>query len=539
MKQPVDCVDVFHGNGPVDLPVPKGIAAAWDWRKAQVGNTHPGACSPFGMVSACAYSGAYPSGYGTCAPSCTGPTPAKFGQKTATGFTHFQHSGTGDIRAFYNYIRMIPSTGALDARYQRRDLANEEGRPGYYAADLQGTGIRAELTVSGKAAFHRYTFPESDAAQIAIDACTGGLYDDEHRRTEPTDVHVEVLSGNAARGRVVMLGIPICFYAETDLPGVKCEPWTDAAPHPIGVTFSGSTTAGQQAHVRIGFSFRSVEQAETNMRSALSRDFDDVAAATHDLWRGHLDRIRVAGGTDAQREIFYSCLYHSLIKPIDCANESPYWSEDTPFYLDFATMWDMYKTALPLIFTICPDRASGIVNGMLKTMAHHGRFPNAYLIEADLDRFEDQSQALAHHNIIDAWLRGVENVDWTKAKDLLAAALETHTGPKFIANGKVTPFTHTLDYANACFAVGLLARAFGDNDLATRMDSLAANWRNVFDPATGLLGTESSYYEGTLWNYSFRLMPTWPRASSSQAEQTPSCHCSTSSSAIPMSKRER
>jgi hypothetical protein len=57
-------VDPFIGTAATDLPEPRGLAATWWWPKPQVGNTHPGATYPFGMVSACAYSGAYPTGYG-------------------------------------------------------------------------------------------------------------------------------------------------------------------------------------------------------------------------------------------------------------------------------------------------------------------------------------------------------------------------------------------------------------------------------------------------------------------------------------------
>jgi hypothetical protein len=34
------------------------------WPKPQVDNTHPGATSPLGMLSACAFSGTYPTSYG-------------------------------------------------------------------------------------------------------------------------------------------------------------------------------------------------------------------------------------------------------------------------------------------------------------------------------------------------------------------------------------------------------------------------------------------------------------------------------------------
>ena len=60
----IEDVDPFIGSSATDLPIPHGLAETWWWPKPQVGNTHPGATFPFGMVSACAYSGAYPTGYG-------------------------------------------------------------------------------------------------------------------------------------------------------------------------------------------------------------------------------------------------------------------------------------------------------------------------------------------------------------------------------------------------------------------------------------------------------------------------------------------
>ncbi|NUT52318.1 MAG: hypothetical protein HOV94_34240, partial [Saccharothrix sp.] len=60
----LDEIDPFIGTAATSLPAAQGLAATWWWPKAQVGNTHPGATSPLGMVSACAYSGAYPTGYG-------------------------------------------------------------------------------------------------------------------------------------------------------------------------------------------------------------------------------------------------------------------------------------------------------------------------------------------------------------------------------------------------------------------------------------------------------------------------------------------
>ena len=66
------------------------------------------------MVSACAYSGAYPTGYGRYAKNLEGVPADLFDRMQASGFTHFQQSGTGAIRKYYNYVRVTPMVQPLD-----------------------------------------------------------------------------------------------------------------------------------------------------------------------------------------------------------------------------------------------------------------------------------------------------------------------------------------------------------------------------------------------------------------------------------------
>ncbi|HBK73181.1 MAG TPA: hypothetical protein DDZ24_03100, partial [Planctomycetaceae bacterium] len=84
----VALVDPFIGTEPVDLPLRSGIAATWFWPKPQIGNTHPGACLPFGMVSVMPYSGGYPTGYGCYAKSLQGYPPRLKEELQISGFTH-------------------------------------------------------------------------------------------------------------------------------------------------------------------------------------------------------------------------------------------------------------------------------------------------------------------------------------------------------------------------------------------------------------------------------------------------------------------
>jgi len=105
------------------------------------------------MVSACAFSGAYPTGYGRYGKNTEGVPDEMFDAARASGFTHFQQSGTGAIRKYYNYFRVTPMLEPLDELGRNCGLVDETAEPGYYAATLD-SGIRAELTVGPKSAVH-------------------------------------------------------------------------------------------------------------------------------------------------------------------------------------------------------------------------------------------------------------------------------------------------------------------------------------------------------------------------------------------------
>ena len=215
----IDAVDPFIGTDVTALAPPSGLAATWWWPKPQVGNTHPGAVSPFGMVSACAYSGAYPTGYGVHDLSTEGVPTALYDRLVASGFTHFQQSGTGAIRKYYNYFRVSPMVDPLDDLDTLWGLRDEAASPGYYAATLS-SGIRCELTVGPKSAVHRYTFPAHSDARLVIDFSLGGLAI-EHGRTVPTRAHLRTLEPGIAQGEVVVEGAPLAVhqrYHEGGLP---------------------------------------------------------------------------------------------------------------------------------------------------------------------------------------------------------------------------------------------------------------------------------------------------------------------------------
>ena len=511
-------VDPFLGNGASDPPPTQGLAATWFWPKAQTGNTHPGACYPYGKVSACAYSGAYVTGYGLNMPSYDGQPDRLFEEYTATGFAHFQQSGTGAIGSYYNYLRVTPLSGEFSQMGSRWALEDEKASPGRYSARLAGTGICAELTVSRRVAVHRYSFADRAPATIAVDVSAGGLAL-ESMRTIPTAAAFEVLDRRTALGWVVVEGIRLYFYLLLDAPADVAGTWSDGvmAPDqlswaqdaidpesmvPFGVSFRFATGV-RQIEVKVGFSLQSIANARADVDALGGQSFGAVAEETCAFWETYLSRIHVTGGTLTQQRIFRSMQYFSLIKPADFGE--PPWDGDCPFFFDLATLWDMYKTQLPLMMTLYPERGRDLVNAILNTVEHFGVFNNGLVMNTDIHQFDNQASCLAHAVLSDAYVRGLDGIDWTRALRLMSGAFESGRAAEFMRDGKVLPYTHTLDLAYAAFLTARLARDLGEQVLADKLMAVTDYWRNVYDTETGLLSQESPYYEGTYWNYSFRL----------------------------------
>ncbi|NUU17197.1 glycoside hydrolase [Cellulomonas humilata] len=516
-------VDPFIGTEATALPPQQGIAASWWWPKPQVGNTHPGATYPLGMVSACAYSGAYPTGYGRYDLGTEGLPTEMHERQVASGFTHFQQSGTGAIRKYYNYFRVTPMLQPLDDLGDVWEIVDEAAEPGYYAATLE-SGIRAEITVGPKSAVHRYTFPAHRDARLVIDFSLGGLTI-PYGRTVPLRAHLHSISPGIAQGEIVVEGAPLAIHVECDDPRWRQMLWYDrrlmpggtrldfdrirpTTLRPFGLMWAGPSEPGQVVELRFGFSLRGVDQARENLERECGpgpSSFATRRAATAAVWQEGLNKIRVDTPSKDKQTVFSTALYHSLIKPCLAPDESPFWPADGPFAFDLATMWDIYRTQLPLLTTLMPERAVELANALLYISEEEGNLPIGYRMARGADQFSRQASALAHTFLSDLCQLGLPGMDWDWALVHMHNDLRRTYGEDFLLRGKVHPISHTLDLAFGYWCTSQIAAHVGDPMLVEQFTPLAARWVNAFDEETGLL-QDSTYYEGGRWNYSFRLL---------------------------------
>ena len=150
-KLPVDYVDPFIGT---------------DF----FGHTFPGASMPYGMVHLS------PDVNNQGWTYCAGYV---YSESSIMGFSQTHWSGVGMVNG--GEVLIMPTVGDKlqivpgslnnpDEGYRSRfDHASETATPGYYSVLLKDIGVKAELTATRRAGFHRYTFPKAENARILLD----------------------------------------------------------------------------------------------------------------------------------------------------------------------------------------------------------------------------------------------------------------------------------------------------------------------------------------------------------------------------------
>ena len=502
-KKQIDYVNVFQGSGEIDLPTPEGLAKKWLFIKARCGNTHPGAAYPFGKMTVLPYTGGYPTGYGDHRPNTCGKT-TKFDAKVR-GFSHIHQSGTGGIRAHYNYALTAPvkELGQLS-----ETLAQEIAKPGYYSARLS-SGTFFEATVTKSIALHRYSLTDEKFIQIDFSNCgiheVFGSRGNSYDGCDP-DAEVKIVSESRVSAKATFYGVTLYFAAECkNADGVFL--WKDyekvsgdsLTSH--GGKYGAAFAVKDRADVRMAISFVSVENA-LEMLDNEPRDFNAVKDSAYQAWDEALSKVSIETNDDDLKEIFYSNLYHTLIKPSCGCGESFLYDVDEGkgFCFDLATLWDLYKTALPLIFSLYREISKEVIETLLTITEINGHSPINLNIAKDND-FKDQAKMLAEYCFYDYYIRGEKNY---AERMLKAADIDYSYNKEFVESGFTERYTQILDAADAFGAMAEIAEREGDREHLERFKSVSTYWINAFDKETGLMSTDSRYYEGDLYNYSFR-----------------------------------
>ncbi len=505
---------------------------------ADNGHTFPGACYPFGLIQASPDTGnctwQYCSGY-------------MFLDEKIWGFsqTHLNGTGCPDL----GDVQLMPFTGAVEREnfHSAYKKDTQSAKPGYYAVTLADCGVEVELTASPRVAFHRYTYKQASPARLLVDLQYGIVGGKESLKNHilASDVKLEdkyTISGhNQARAWVTrhyyyVLKFDRPYMAIKTLPAQKGE----KAPRYV---LDFDLKPGETLQVKVALSTVSVEGAKKNLAAEVPGwDFAAVHQQAKDAWNELLARATVEG-TQAQKENFYTSLYHLFIQPNNIADvDGQYRGADDKVltapgkaYYSTLSLWDTYRAAHPLYTLLTPERVDGFINTMIAHQQAQGYVPIWTLWG------KENHCMIANHSIpviADAYLKGFRGFDAEAAFAGIKTSLTVkHQKSDWDIYDKYgyLPFdlikgesvSRVLEYVYDDYCAAQLAQALGKAGDAAFFAKRAENYKNVFDPETKLMrgrdskgqwrtpfnpmqlghgaDTANDYTEGNAWQYTWHV----------------------------------
>ena len=518
-----------------------------------MGHTFPGATTPFGMVQLSPetnqepmfINGEYnPETYKYCA-------GYQYDDTTIFGFSHTHFSGTGhsDLGDFL----VMPTTGKLTLEpgeasipqsgfHSQFSHKNEDAEPGYYKVTLDDYNIKAELTASDRVGFHKYTFPKSEDAHIILDLISN-IYNYEDKNVW-TFVRIEndsLVTGYRqtngwARTKKVFFAMqfskPFKSYGHKKYDEVKYngfyrrfneeENFPEMAGKNIRAYFNFDTEENEEIKIKFALSNTSTAGALKNLEAEIPHwNFEKTKQETQQKWNNELNKIDVETETKAQKETFYTALYHTMLGPIIYEDidgsyrgldQNIHQSEGFTNYTIFS-LWDTYRALHPLFNIIQPSRNNDMVKSML---AHHDQSVHKML--PVWSHYANENWCMVGYHavtvIADAITKGTTDVDFNKA---LKATENTATLTYFDGIGEymklgyvpedksAASVSKTLEYAFDDWCIAQIAEKAGNDEVYNTYINRSKNYKNVYDEEIGYMRPKLS--DGT-WRKEFDPIDT-------------------------------
>ena len=463
------------------------------------GNNYPGATSPFGMIQL--------SPDTSEAPNWGDASGYDYNRNTIFGFSHTRLSGTGASDLID--ITLMPTSSGRTSSAFTHDA--EKARPGYYQVMLKDENINAELTTTQRNGIHRYQYPAGKDAEIILDMDHSADKGSWGRRI--INSQIRILNDHAVEGYRIITGWAklrkIYFYMEFSSPILTSTLRDGGRVHENTAVINGTNLHGcfrfgqlngKPLTCKVALSSVSMENARQNMeQEAPHWDFDRYVAAADSDWEKQLGKIEVKG-TEVQKEIFYTALYHTMIQPNTMSDvNGEYMAADyttrkvannETHYTTFS-LWDTFRASHPLYTLLEPERVTDFVKSMIRQYEYYGYLPIWQLWG------QDNYCMIGNHSIpviTDAILKGIPGIDVEKAYEAVYnSAVTSHPNSPFEVwekygfmpeNIQTQSVSITLEQAFDDWCVAQLAAKLNKDADYQRFHKRSEYYRNLFHPKT-------------------------------------------------------
>ncbi|MBR4919965.1 MAG: GH92 family glycosyl hydrolase [Prevotella sp.] len=472
-----------------------------------VGRTFPGPSMPFGMCKP--------------GPDCTVKPNAGWAPmpEVVTGFSQTHVSGTGGGQKYGN-ILIQPFIRDERKDYSQKRIS-EDYSLGYYTTTFEN-GIQTEITTSERCAFYRIHYPLNGSLLIDATHYLGkNPIPDQREQQQFVGAEIEVVNNHEVRGFSRVRGgwnngdaytVYFCLIADKAFKQKSKDI----------IAFSDTLL-----NIKIGISYVSTQQAKRNIPEC---DFDTQLNKVRESWEQLLSHVQIKG-SDKDKRMFYTALYHTMLMPVDKSGENPKWTE-IPYYDDYYAIWDTYRSSSPLITLIDPKREVDIVNSLLNIYKREGYMPDARSGDCN---GRTQGGSNAEVVIADAFVKGLEGIDYDYALEAMLKDAEVDPGADHEKHGRgglkeyttlgYIPYgidragTRTIEYAYDDYCIAEVAKGLGRTDIFNHYLKQSANWKNLWrsdyewDDVKGYImprDAEGRWLDSVPWGKSKVFHPTIP-----------------------------
>ncbi len=460
------------------------------------GHTFPGATVPFGLVQLSPHTGNFTWDY---------HTGYQYRDSTIRGFAHTHLNGGAN--PVLGDILMLPfsNKNALESRTVPFSKQHEEAAPGYYSTYLHKDNINVELTSTARTGIQRYTFQKEGSYHILVNLDEVLYrYNPEVPKVKEAYFTIEndtIISGYQ-RSYVKRVDRKIFFVIHLSKP---CQnSYFVDAPVNRQLVLDYPVTSKEELEVRVAVSTVSIASAKKNLQTESSGvSFEEIRENAVKQWNKHLSKVEIKG-TEDQKELFYTNMYHLFIQPNNMADvEGKYRGTDDKIYqaptggmYSTFAFWDIYRAAFPLYTVLIPDKIGSFVASILRHYDEKGYLPAWPMLG------HDTRVMIGNHAvpvIADAYLKGLANTDEEKAFEAIKATLTQNHWPKYdwtiydrygyLPSDKVNAeaVSRTLEATFDDWSAAQLARALDKPEDTEFFQRRSNYYKNLFDPQTKLM----------------------------------------------------
>lgn len=522
-----------------------------------LGKTFPGATTPYGMVqvSPNTISG------GDNAPGYS------YEHKTIEGFALTQMSGVGWFGDLGNFL-VMPTTGNLQIIAGKEngevkgyrsayDKDTETAKAGYYSVNLTDYDIQVETSATPHCGIMHFTFPKNDHSRIQVDLAhrAGGTAEEEE---------IHILDDNTFSGWIHCT--PDCggwgdgdgkveytlyFYGKLSRPIEDYGFWNadiadgesrhrddvnskeylenvasskiikgekDLKGKHVGFFMEFPTKDKESVDLTVGVSFVDAEGAKNNYLTEIDKkDFKTVSKEAYDLWNQELSRVKVEGGSDEEKKVFYTALYHTMIDPRDCSDVDGRYvggdnqvkaSNDKYKRRTIFSGWDVFRSQFPLQAIINPSLVNDQVNSLIDLADESGNeyFERWELLNAYSGCMIGNPALVV---IADAYAKGIRNFDAEKALKYALNSSDKFGTKELGYAPEPLSVSNTLEYAYADWCAAQLAHKLGKKDVAAELDKRAGAYKNVFNSQIGWFCPRNADGTWREWNPENSMTEEW------------------------------